>query len=60
LGIGGSSIGAHIEDNVLQRSCLGNLPVNSCSYSDGHSRGIDDEVANLAEEVVLIGIPPEM
>ena len=59
LSIGGSSIGAHIEDDILERSGLGNLPMNSSSYTNRHSSSINDEVADLAEEIVLIRVPRE-
>jgi hypothetical protein len=57
LGIGGSSIGSHVEDNVLERSGLRDLPVDTCTNTDGHCSGIYDEVADLTEEVILVGIP---
>lgn len=57
LCIGSSSIGTHVEDNVLERSSLGNLPVNTGSDSNRHRSGVDDEVADLAKEVVLVRVP---
>jgi hypothetical protein len=52
-----SSVGAHVEDNVLKRSSLSNLPMDTSASSDRHSRGVDDEVADLTEEIVLVRIP---
>lgn len=57
LGIGSSSVGAHVEDNVLEGSSLSDLPVDTGTCSNRHSRGVDDEVADLTEEVVLVRIP---
>ena len=57
LSVGSSSVGAHVEDNVLEGSCLSDLPVDTGTCSNRHSRGVDDEVANLAEEVVLVRVP---
>jgi hypothetical protein len=43
----------HLEDDVLQRSPLGDLPV----YAMGHARrdltNIQDEITNLAPHIVL-------
>ena len=57
LSIGRPSVGSHIEYNVLKRSSLGNLPMDTSTSSDRHSRSVDDEVADLSEEVVLVRIP---
>ena len=57
LSIGRPSVGSHVEDNVLKRSSLGNLPMDTSTSSDRHSCSIDDEVADLPEEVVLVRIP---
>lgn len=47
----------HLEDNVLKRGGLGNLPVDTGAGALGHTSEVDLEVANLAEEVVLVGVP---
>jgi hypothetical protein len=53
LGIGSSSIGSHVENDILQASSLSNLPMNASASGYWHSSGVNDEVANLPEEVVL-------
>jgi len=50
-------LGVHGELHVLQRCGLGDLPVNAGAGGFGHASEIDFEVANLAEEVVLVGPP---
>lgn len=47
----------HLKANVLQAGSLSNLPVDTGSGALRHSREIDNEVANRAEEVVLVGVP---
>jgi hypothetical protein len=59
LGVGGSSIGTHIKYDVLKRSSLGNLPMNTSTDSDRHRSGVDDEVADLTVEIVLISVPED-
>lgn len=55
----------HVEHNVLQRSCLRYLPMNAArdicliSLDDviWHLCQVDDEIANLAVELILVDIP---
>ncbi|KAI6772738.1 hypothetical protein HG530_003696 [Fusarium avenaceum] len=47
----------HLEDDVLERSGLGNLPVDTGSRTLGHTSKVNLEVTDLAEEVVLVGVP---
>lgn len=47
----------HVELDVLERGSLGNLPVNTSASSLRLSSEVNLEVANLAEEVVLVGVP---
>lgn len=47
----------HLKHDVLQACCLSDLPVNASSGSGGHSSEIDNEVADLTEEVVGVGVP---
>lgn len=47
----------HVEDDVLEARSLGDLPVDSSASGRRHSSQINDEVPNLTEEVVLIGVP---
>lgn len=47
----------HLEDNVLERSSLGDLPVDTGTRSLGHAGEVDLEVSDLAEKVVLVGVP---
>lgn len=57
LGEGVAAIGSHVENDVLETGGLGNLPVDTGTGSGGHRGQVDDEVADLAEEVVLVGEP---
>jgi hypothetical protein len=57
LSIGGSPISSHVENNVLKRGCLSHLPVDTGSNSNRHRSGINNEVTDLAEEVVLVCVP---
>ena len=57
LSVLGATILAHVEDDVLQARRLGNLPVETGAPVDGHLGEVDDEVANLTEEVVLVNPP---
>ena len=52
----GGRLGVHVELDVLERSGLGNLPVNT-GTSIAHTSKIDLEVSDLTEEVVLVGPP---
>ena len=52
--IASSSRGA--EFNILERGCLGNLPVNTRRLNIWHSSDVNDEVTNLSKEVVLIRV----
>lgn len=52
-----ASVGSHVEDDVLERSRLGNLPMNTGSGIGGLGRGVEDEVTDLAVEVVLVRVP---
>ncbi|CAH0048977.1 unnamed protein product [Clonostachys solani] len=54
LGVVLAAVLNHEELDVLERGGLGNLPVNT---SLGLGSDIDLEVANLSEEVVLVGEP---
>jgi len=47
----------HIELYVLQAGGLRDLPVDTSTYGCRHCSHIDDEVSDLAEEVVLVGVP---
>ena len=47
----------HVKLNVLQRRGLGDLPVNARAPVGWLLGDVDDEVANLTEEVVLVGEP---
>lgn len=47
----------HVELDVLEGSSLGDLPVDTGTNSLGHTSQINLEVANLTEEVVLVGEP---
>ncbi len=53
LGIGSSAIASHIEHNILQTSSLSNLPMNTSASGDWHGSGVNYEIANLPEEVIL-------
>ena len=46
----------HLEDDVLQTCGLSNLPVDASPLRCRHCGHVDDEVADLAEEVVLLEI----
>ena len=48
---------AHLEPNVLQTRRLCHLPVQAGAGLWGLFGHIDDEVANLAEEIVLVRVP---
>lgn len=52
-----TSTSNHLEANVLQTGGLGNLPVNTRPRVRGQGGQVDDEVTNLPEEIVLIGVP---
>lgn len=55
----------HIENKVLQRACLRDLPVNTGWHerlvivvgARRHLSQVKDKITNLAEELVLIDIP---
>lgn len=57
LGVGSTTVCAHVEDNVLQRGGLRNLPMDTGTSGVVHGGQVDLEVANLAEEVVLVDPP---
>jgi hypothetical protein len=58
----------HVEDKVLQRACLCHLPVDPRRYQllivlvrlERHLGEVEDEVSDLAEELVLVlePVPP--
>ena len=50
-------LGVHGELDVLQRGSLSDLPVNASTSTFGHACEVDLHIANLAEEVVLVGPP---
>ena len=51
-------LGAHVEDNIEERRCLRDLPMDSCrARMDRHPPNIDHEVAHAPKEVVLVSIP---
>lgn len=54
---GTSSVSPHVEDNILKRSSLSDLPMNTSSNIHRHSCEIDNEIADLAEEIILVGVP---
>jgi len=47
----------HVEHDVLKTRSLSDLPVDTSTRSRWHSSQVDDEVPNLTEEVVLVGVP---
>lgn len=55
----------HVEDKVLQCACLRHLPVNArwdkwlimLIGGEWHVGHVEDEVANLTEELVLVNVP---
>ena len=53
----GSRTGNHVEDDVLERGGLSDLPVNTGTSSLRHASKVNDKVTNLAEEVVLVSKP---
>lgn len=53
----GSGAGNHVEDNVLEGGGLGSLPVDTSTRGLRHGGQVDLEVADLTEEVVLVGEP---
>ena len=56
--VGGVRISAHLEDNVHDRRCLRDLPMDTGgSGSRGRLGKVDDEVADAPEEVVLVHVP---
>ena len=56
--VGGVGISAHLEDNIHNRRCLRDLPMNTGgSGSRGRLGKVDDEVADAPEEVVLVHVP---
>jgi hypothetical protein len=57
LRVGGSSIGSHVEDDILERSGLSNLPMNTGPSSKWHCSQVENKVSDLTEEVVLISVP---
>ena len=51
-------VGAHLKDNVHERSRLRDLPVDTRrAGSDRRLGEVDDEVAHAPEEVVLVHVP---
>lgn len=57
LSVGSATVGAHVEDNVLQRGSLSDLPVDASTSGVVHGSEVDLEVANLTKEVVLVDPP---
>ena len=56
--VGGVRISAHLENNVHDRRCLRDLPMDTGgSGSRGRLGKVDDEVADAPEEVVLVHVP---
>lgn len=63
--IGGALGDGHIEDKILQRGGLRGLPMQACWHQRlatvvggrGHVGEIEDKVANVTEELVLICVP---
>lgn len=53
----GTTVLTHVEDNIVQTGGLGDLPVDAGTLVEWHVLDVDDKVANLAEEVVLVGPP---
>lgn len=47
----------HFKDDVLQAGGLSNLPVNTGSTSSRHGCNVNDKIAYLTIEVILIGVP---
>lgn len=47
----------HVEDDILQRGGLSDLPVNASALSQGNLSQIEDEVTDLAIKVVLVCVP---
>jgi hypothetical protein len=57
LSVGSPSIRSHVEDDVLERCSLRNLPVNTSTGSYRHRSSVKNEVPDLAIEVVLVSVP---
>lgn len=57
LSVGSARVGVHVEDNVLKTSGLSNLPVDTSASLGTQVGDVNDEVANLTEKVVLVGVP---
>ncbi|CAG9937310.1 unnamed protein product [Clonostachys rosea f. rosea IK726] len=57
LGVVLAAVLNHEELDVLERGGLGNLPVDTSTRGLGLGGDVDLEVANLSEEVVLVGEP---
>jgi hypothetical protein len=57
LNVGARAVGAHVEDDVLERGSLSNLPMDTSTSSDRHVRNVNNEVTDLTEEVVLVCVP---
>ena len=56
--VAGVGIGAHLEHDVHDGSCLRNLPVDSGRSCGRRCAGeVDDKVAHAPEEVVLVHVP---
>jgi hypothetical protein len=52
--IRGSSIGSHVENDILQARSLRHLPVDPSASIERHSCCVKNEITDLAEEVVLL------
>ena len=47
----------HVEDNVLETSCLCHLPMYTSASTRWQTSKVDDEIPNLTIEVILIRVP---
>jgi hypothetical protein len=47
----------HVEDDILQAGGLSDLPMNASASRHGKTSEVDDKIADLAVEVVLVGVP---
>ena len=47
----------HIEHNVLQAGSLSDLPVNAGSSSGRHTGNVNDQIADLPIELILVCVP---
>jgi len=47
----------HLKAQVNEGGCLGHLPMYASAGAQGHGGGVDDQVSDRTEKVVLIGVP---